>query len=808
MTRILLTRPQEDSKVLAQQIMKLGAETVICPMMNIVPSAQNLPNLNAYDALAFTSANGIRVFSKLSDQRNFDVYCVGPASADLAREKGFRSVHEASGSAKTLADLIVQEKPRRVLYGAPVDQAFDLASALQEKGIDCDEHTLYAAQARGQLPREIMKMINTGQIEYALFYSKRTARIFMDLAHEAGCTPALKSIKALCLSDSVIQSQDIDIWKRTRVSRKPDSASLLKLLKNCLKEEKMSKSNNKNIENASAIIERFGGIRPMASKIDVPVTTVQGWKKRDVIPAARRTLIMEAANVNNIDLSDILGSSDNNVAQFSKAPESKPAQETANDIDKTEIKGESKKERYESLEGIQSSDDIWAEIEASEKKAVRNSVWASAGLIGLVIVGGAFLLWPSANTVTERLSAHGEQIEVLEEDVAVLDETVRDTSARTGFLDGVVPEDLQGRLEGLQNQAANLQNTFSQLDEKTRDIREGVLAPDAGNLSERMAVLETQVAELTGSAEFAGLIARVRSLEETLAGQEQLSMAVEELQTIVDGIDGKVSSIDERLQSARDGEGPLGETLQGVSSNDLKAAAMLIAFSQLRDSLNREAPFEDDLILLQKMVSEDNVELQDALTKLAPHADGGVLTTQGLSGEFRGLAGDIVVASLSGEDVSITDRAKARLSDIMTVEKDGEVVGGTDTQAAVSRAQTLLDEGDVQGAIAILQTLEGPAADQAQPFIEQAEISMLAEQVQTMLRQNILSRVSGVFPAGMMGGQPLPNIITPSGSGTLNLDQITDTIKSVVPNQQVVTDEESGVSILPQQQGFRGLSDR
>ncbi|HRQ83255.1 MAG TPA: hypothetical protein PKZ97_19240, partial [Azospirillaceae bacterium] len=35
------------------------------------------------------------------------------------------------------------------------------------------------------------------------------------------------------------------------------------------------------------VIERFGGIRPMAAKLDAPVTTVQGWKKRGAIPPAR-----------------------------------------------------------------------------------------------------------------------------------------------------------------------------------------------------------------------------------------------------------------------------------------------------------------------------------------------------------------------------------------------------------------------------------------------------------------------------------------------------------------------------------------
>jgi len=68
----------------------------------------------------------------------------------------------------------------------------------------------------------------------------------------------------------------------------------------------MSNAKNDAIKNAQAIIERFGGIRPMASKINVAVTTIQGWKKRDVIPAKRRNEIIQAAENHNIDIDDIL----------------------------------------------------------------------------------------------------------------------------------------------------------------------------------------------------------------------------------------------------------------------------------------------------------------------------------------------------------------------------------------------------------------------------------------------------------------------------------------------------------------------
>ena len=43
----------------------------------------------------------------------------------------------------------------------------------------------------------------------------------------------------------------------------------------------------------------------MAAKIETPVTTVQGWKKRDVIPGTRRTQILDAASKHDIDISDL-----------------------------------------------------------------------------------------------------------------------------------------------------------------------------------------------------------------------------------------------------------------------------------------------------------------------------------------------------------------------------------------------------------------------------------------------------------------------------------------------------------------------
>lgn len=53
---------------------------------------------------------------------------------------------------------------------------------------------------------------------------------------------------------------------------------------------------------AAVVIEKFGGIRPMASKMGLPPSTVQGWGEAGVIPSRRHPDILAKARELNIDL--------------------------------------------------------------------------------------------------------------------------------------------------------------------------------------------------------------------------------------------------------------------------------------------------------------------------------------------------------------------------------------------------------------------------------------------------------------------------------------------------------------------------
>lgn len=72
-----------------------------------------------------------------------------------------------------------------------------------------------------------------------------------------------------------------------------------------------------------ALIERFGGLRPMADKLGVPVSTVQGWKKRGAVPANRQSEIRAAMLRLN------LGDPDADLDRVFRIEDAAPAAESA-----------------------------------------------------------------------------------------------------------------------------------------------------------------------------------------------------------------------------------------------------------------------------------------------------------------------------------------------------------------------------------------------------------------------------------------------------------------------------------------------
>lgn len=525
------------------------------------------------------------------------------------------------------------------------------------------------------------------------------------------------------------------------------------------------------IENAEVIIERFGGIRPMASKINVPVTTIQGWKKRNVIPGTRRADILSAANQLGVDLSDIMASAP--AAAPSSAPSSSPssvANENGRQNNQDNLRAERKPasssapsfDSYVEQQGPQnfvphnpaassysakSATDISAhlaeKLAQTERRAITKSTIVNLFILALVVGSITLLVWPQNE---QRFFA--------------IENNVSELQQKQNFLSRLIPSDIESKISALQNQADQLQSGLSDALSQAKNFSGVVMAPDVGNLEERVIRLENHITEMTGlptSQHLSDLMNRFQSWSENVGGQAKLSSAVSQLSTMLAGVPTEDPAlVEQALQSAPQQNPELAETFAGVPPQDIKAAALLLGMTQFRSSLNRDnQPFADDLALLKKLVGAEDAELSASIDRLAPYAARGVLTPAGLSNEFRGVAGDVVVASLQGEDVSIKDKARARLGEMFQIEKNGEPIGGTPAQNTLAKTDQLLQQGNLEGAIAQMQMLDGNALAAAQPWLTKANATLVAQKLKTTLTQSIgkksIYNTSGPLPNAARG---------------------------------------------------------
>jgi uroporphyrinogen-III synthase len=130
--QILLTRPLEDSRALAEKLESEGISPLIWPLTRIVPTVMVLKLPFTTDALLFTSANGVRALAALVERRDLPALCVGKATAQAARKAGFRDCFAASGDARALADLARRSGIRQFFHPRGADAAGDIKGWLAE----------------------------------------------------------------------------------------------------------------------------------------------------------------------------------------------------------------------------------------------------------------------------------------------------------------------------------------------------------------------------------------------------------------------------------------------------------------------------------------------------------------------------------------------------------------------------------------------------------------------------------------------------------------------------------------------------
>ena len=237
----LVTRPREESQSLAAALALRDVGAVIEPMMEVHYCVAAALDLNAVQAILCTSANGVRALARVTGERGLPLLAVGETTASRARAEGFTSVASAGGA---VADLVCLAAARlrpqngRLLHVAGNVVAGDLAGALRAHGFVIERCILYEARPVERLSAAAVSALRGRTIDFALFFSPRTAAIFVRLAgiaDLAGCCRTVTSLAISAAADAVLTGLP---WRDRRVSERPNQPALLDTLDAVLAERR------------------------------------------------------------------------------------------------------------------------------------------------------------------------------------------------------------------------------------------------------------------------------------------------------------------------------------------------------------------------------------------------------------------------------------------------------------------------------------------------------------------------------------------------------------------------------------------
>lgn len=234
---ILVTRPLPDAWDMRASLQRLGYEVTLSPLVEIVPQDLAIEQFEGASGLVATSQNGLRSLqlSGLLDKvKHLQVYCVGEATATLAKDLKLPNVTAGRGTAAELVPVIAERHKTRsgaIVHLAGDHLAYDLKGALAGKGVEVREIAAYKSVAATNLSPEAVAGLKSKRINVVTLMSPRTAAIWTTLAAKHGLQGALNNLVHVCLSQAVADKLQLAPPARVEVAEEPKLDEMLVLIK-------------------------------------------------------------------------------------------------------------------------------------------------------------------------------------------------------------------------------------------------------------------------------------------------------------------------------------------------------------------------------------------------------------------------------------------------------------------------------------------------------------------------------------------------------------------------------------------------
>ncbi len=204
--RLLVTRPEQDSVVFKAELVALGHEVTIEPLLTISTANTDDIDLDGAQALIATSRNGLHALakgSKLEAAKSLLLFAVGPGTAATARKMGFTSIVEGPSNARELVPVIAEHA--EVNGGPLVHLAGDMVTAnfvdeLHRLGFFVTQPIVYTTQVAERFASPTVASMRNKRIDGVILLSPRTAEVYTGLVRQHNLRDACRGIVHFCIS--------------------------------------------------------------------------------------------------------------------------------------------------------------------------------------------------------------------------------------------------------------------------------------------------------------------------------------------------------------------------------------------------------------------------------------------------------------------------------------------------------------------------------------------------------------------------------------------------------------------------------
>lgn len=459
------------------------------------------------------------------------------------------------------------------------------------------------------------------------------------------------------------------------------------------------------------VIALFGGVRPMAAKLEISASTIQGWKERDSIPETRHAEILTAAEKHDIalDPADLGG-------EKSEPPDGSESVALPEADDPEPDPPEPPKFTPDSVAPPIPPTPVPPPPPSApaDRLSARNGRALMVAIVAL-IVGIAGLIWAVVDGEIEAssdLSDISERVATLEARPAPQPVDLSGIEARLTALEDEVGSAADG------SETQDLVDQIATLSDRVSALEQAPTGDQIQALSDRVSALEQSP---TGD-QIQSLTQQVQSLSETLSTLQATISGVQDtqatmraaLQALPTGemLNNTSSSIDQRLAAFQT---QIDQAIALARQNTGEGPALVLAVSQLREAVNSGVSYGSMLGSVDALAG-GNDGLAQALGVLSDHATAGVPTFDMLAERFPEVADAIRAAARPAAD-GWFDSALNSVGSLVTVRRAPGENDGDDPDDITARAEARVAAGDWAGVEQALSSLTGAPADAAASWL-------------------------------------------------------------------------------------------